>query len=83
MDTIGVTAISDSGEINLYFLEVLNGILEAAAEHVTLEKSTKHTPVGPDVEPYVKAVGKCGPYHLPPEKYQQWSDVQLHLAPTP
>ena len=32
---------------------------EAAVEHVTLEKSTKHTPVGPDVEPYVKAVRNC------------------------
>ena len=32
---------------------------EAAAEPVTLERSTKHTPVGPDVEPYVKAVRKC------------------------
>src|SRR5436190_1171883 len=32
---------------------------EAAAEHVTPEKSTEHTPVGPDVEPYVDAVKKC------------------------
>jgi G6PDH family F420-dependent oxidoreductase len=29
---------------------------EAAAELVTEERSTKHTPVGPDPEPYVKAV---------------------------
>lgn len=33
MDTIGVVATIDGGELNLYFLEVLNGILEAAAEH--------------------------------------------------
>src|SRR5438045_1422646 len=32
---------------------------EAAAEHVTPEQSTEHTPVGPDVEPYVDAVKKC------------------------
>ena len=31
MDTIGVVAIIDGGEVNLYFLEVLNGILEGAA----------------------------------------------------
>ncbi len=30
MDTIGVAAIVGSGEVNLYFLEVLEGILEAA-----------------------------------------------------
>ncbi len=33
MDSIGVVASIDGGELNLYFLEVLNGILEAAAEH--------------------------------------------------
>ena len=33
MNTIGVTAIVDGSDINYYFLEVLNGILEAAAEH--------------------------------------------------
>jgi LacI family transcriptional regulator len=33
MDTIGVTAIIDGGEINVYFLEVINGILEGAARH--------------------------------------------------
>jgi len=32
---------------------------EAAAKHVSPEKSTEHTPVGPDVEPYVEAVKKC------------------------
>ncbi len=32
MDTIGVVSIIDGGEVNLYFLEVLSGILEAAAE---------------------------------------------------
>ena len=32
---------------------------EAAAEHVSVEKSTEHTPVGPDVEAYVDAVKKC------------------------
>jgi LacI family transcriptional regulator len=31
MDTLGVSVIVDSGELNLYFLEVFNGILEAAA----------------------------------------------------
>jgi coenzyme F420-dependent glucose-6-phosphate dehydrogenase len=29
---------------------------EAAAEHVTADASTKHTPVGPDVEAYVDAI---------------------------
>ncbi len=33
MSTIGVTAVVDGSEINYYFLEVLNGILEAAARH--------------------------------------------------
>jgi LacI family transcriptional regulator len=33
MDAIGVTAVSYPGEINLYFLELLNGILEGAADH--------------------------------------------------
>jgi LacI family transcriptional regulator len=33
MDTIGVVAVVDGGEVNLYFLEVLNGILEAAARN--------------------------------------------------
>jgi LacI family transcriptional regulator len=33
MDTIGVAAVIGTGEVNLYFLEVLNGILEAASEH--------------------------------------------------
>lgn len=33
MDTIGVVAVVDGNELNLYFLEVLNGILEAAARH--------------------------------------------------
>lgn len=32
MDTIGVVALVDGGELNLYFLEVLNGVLEAAAK---------------------------------------------------
>jgi DNA-binding LacI/PurR family transcriptional regulator len=31
MDTIGVVAVVDGNELNLYFLEVLNGILEVAA----------------------------------------------------
>src|SRR5438270_442012 len=31
MDTLGVAAVIDSGELNHYFLEVFNGILEAAA----------------------------------------------------
>jgi LacI family transcriptional regulator len=33
MDTIGVMAVIDGGELNVYFLEVLNGILEAAADY--------------------------------------------------
>lgn len=33
MDTIGVCCTIDGTELNLYFLEVLNGILEANAEH--------------------------------------------------
>jgi LacI family transcriptional regulator len=33
MDTIGVVASIDCGEVNHYFLEVLNGILEGAAQH--------------------------------------------------
>jgi LacI family transcriptional regulator len=33
MDTIGVVSIIDGNEVNLYFLEVLNGILEGAARH--------------------------------------------------
>ncbi len=33
IDTIGVAATIDSSDVNLYFLEVLNGILGAAAEH--------------------------------------------------
>jgi G6PDH family F420-dependent oxidoreductase len=32
---------------------------EVAIEHVTMEKSTKHTPVGPDPEPYIAAIKKC------------------------
>lgn len=32
IDTLGVVASIKGGELNLYFLEVLNGILEAAAE---------------------------------------------------
>lgn len=32
MDTIGVVATVDGHEVNLYFLEILNGVLEAAAE---------------------------------------------------
>lgn len=32
MDTIGVVSVVDGGEINLYFLAVLNGILEAATK---------------------------------------------------
>ncbi len=32
MDTLGVVSVIDGGEVNLYFLEVLNGILEGAAE---------------------------------------------------
>ena len=32
---------------------------ETAAEHVSLDESTKDTPVGPDAEPYVEAVKKC------------------------
>jgi len=33
MDTIGVVAVIDGGELNLYFLELLNGVLEGAAKH--------------------------------------------------
>lgn len=33
METLGVVAVVDGGEINLYFLEVFNGILEGAAAH--------------------------------------------------
>ena len=33
MDTLGVCSTIDGTELNLYFLEVLNGILEANAEH--------------------------------------------------
>jgi len=29
----------------------------------------------------VRALTKCGPYHMPPEKYDEWRDVQLRLAP--
>lgn len=32
-DTIGVVAVIDGGELNLYFLEILNGILEGAAKY--------------------------------------------------
>ena len=32
---------------------------EAATELVTVQKSTEHTPVGPDLAPYVDAVKKC------------------------
>jgi hypothetical protein len=28
-----------------------------------------------------RAVAQCGPYHLPPDKYDQWSDVQLRFTP--
>jgi len=31
---------------------------EAAVEPITMEKSTKHAPVGPDPEPYVRAIQK-------------------------
>lgn len=33
MDTIGVAAVIDGGDLNLYFLEIMNGVLEAAARH--------------------------------------------------
>jgi len=33
LDTIGVVADIEGGELNLYFLEVLNGILESARNH--------------------------------------------------
>lgn len=33
VDTIGVVAVIDGGELNLYILEVLNGILEGAASN--------------------------------------------------
>lgn len=33
MHTLGVAAIIDGGELNHYFLEIFNGILEAAARH--------------------------------------------------
>ena len=33
MDTIGVVATFDGGEVNLYVLELLNGVLESAAEY--------------------------------------------------
>ncbi len=33
MDTIGIVAVIDVDEINVYFLEVLNGLLEAVAVH--------------------------------------------------
>lgn len=33
MNTIGIAAVVDAGELNTYFLEVFNGVLEAAALH--------------------------------------------------
>jgi LacI family transcriptional regulator len=33
MNTLGVAAVIEGGELNHYFLEVFNGILEAAAQH--------------------------------------------------
>jgi len=33
METIGVAAVIDSGGLNHYFMQVFNGILEAAAQH--------------------------------------------------
>jgi len=33
MNTLGVAAVVDSGELNLYFIGILNGILAAAARH--------------------------------------------------
>jgi hypothetical protein len=30
----------------------------------------------------VIAVGQCAPYHLPPDKYAQWNDVQLRFTPS-
>ena len=30
----------------------------------------------------LRAVKKCAPYKLPPEKSEQWSDVQLRLTPS-
>jgi coenzyme F420-dependent glucose-6-phosphate dehydrogenase len=35
------------------------GDFETAAKHVSLEESTKDTPVGPDPERYVKAIQEC------------------------
>lgn len=29
----------------------------------------------------IRAVLRCGPYQLPPQKYAQWSEVQLRFAP--
>jgi LacI family transcriptional regulator len=44
MDTVGVVAVVDGTDVNFYFLEVLNGILEAAAERQqnVLVFSVKH-----------------------------------------
>jgi len=33
MDTLGVAAVIEGGELNQYFLEVINGVLEAASRH--------------------------------------------------
>ncbi len=33
MDTLGVAAVMEGADVNLYFLEILNGILEACAAH--------------------------------------------------
>ena len=29
----------------------------------------------------VRAILRCGPYQLPPQKYDQWSEVQLRFTP--
>ena len=40
------------------------------------------TPIGATAaKAAIKAVTQCGPYRLPKDKYEQWKDIQLKLAP--
>jgi hypothetical protein len=29
----------------------------------------------------VRALEQCGPYRMPPDKYDEWKDVQMRFAP--
>lgn len=83
LDTIGVVAGIDGGELNLYFLEVLNGILESARIHC---QNTTVLSIGRWEEEERRILNFCdgrvdGIIFIAPILSAEFAELVAHLVP--